>query len=304
VSGAATPRADPSDLPATLRDFVGSQAGHGIQAVSLEVVQRSGQPVISGRVLTFRQARDLRRLAGRHGATVSVEVVADPTLGLEEGWLEASVEVLDVWRDPGRAGQEAARQTQYLASDGPLRGLGAEAGWALVQGPDLAIGWAAARDLRETDAGSARRRWETLERAAEDASRPPAGGPVSPREVIARARAELDVPYVWGGTTHAGFDCSGLIQRVLLETTGVLLPRHTGDQRRVGSRVLGDDVRPGDLLFATPRAMKVGHVLLMTSGNRVLHACRTEHRVIEEGLEANAARYRHQGWRRPLQLGR
>jgi hypothetical protein len=70
----------------------------------------------------------------------------------------------------------------------------------------------------------------------------------------------------------------------------------------VGERVVGGGVRAGDLLFARPREQRVGHVLLMTSATTVLHACRTEHRVIEEGLAENARRYQHQGWRRPVQL--
>jgi murein DD-endopeptidase len=107
------------------------------------------------------------------------------------------------------------------------------------------------------------------------------------------------VPYRWGGTTGAGFDCSGLVQRVLHTATGVLLPKHTSDQRRTGVRVEPGQVRVGDLLFATPRGQKVGHVLLVSGLETVLHACRSELAVIEEPLAVNA----DQGYRRPVDFG-
>jgi cell wall-associated NlpC family hydrolase len=134
--------------------------------------------------------------------------------------------------------------------------------------------------------------------------------------LLEAARSHLGVPYRWGGTTDRGFDCSGLVQRVFAAATGVLLPKHTGDQRRVGARVArvarptnADanevvDVHPGDLLFATPRSQRVGHVMLLSSADTVLHACRTEMKVIEEPLSANARRYQHQGFRRPVLFGR
>ena len=289
-----------SALAEAVREFAHSQGGGGIPGVDVEVQERAGAPVVLGRVLTQRQAREVRELAGRHQATADVKVAADPDSGLEQGWVEAVVDPLDLWREPSRAGEEMGRQTQYAAADGPLRKLGSAGDFALVQGRDLALGWARAADLRATDASSGRQAWAAVVRPV------PADALAAPTEasgatLIERARAELGVPYVWGGTTHAGFDCSGLLQRVFVDATGVLLPRHTGDQRRVGRRVV-EGVRAGDLLFARPREQKVGHVVLVTSPTSVLHACRTEHLVIEESLEENARRYLHQGYRRPVAL--
>jgi cell wall-associated NlpC family hydrolase len=92
------------------------------------------------------------------------------------------------------------------------------------------------------------------------------------------------------------------VQRAFLAATGVLLPRHTAEQRRVGARITVAEVRAGDLLFASVRGRRVGHVMLMSGPDRVIHACRTEERVIEEDLAENALRYAHQGWRRPVLL--
>ena len=283
-----------------VRAFADARSGRGVTGVELAIGDLDGLPLVSGRVLTARQAREVCDLAREHGAAVDIRVAADPASGMEDGWVEPTGDLLEVWREPARAGEEMGRQTQYLRADGPLRAFGLDRGFMLVQGRDLAMGWVSAADVGATDPGPARAAWATVTHATGGATLPPtqAGGVDA---VLARARAELGVRYVWGGTTHAGYDCSGLLQRVLVESTGILLPRHTGDQRRVGARV-SDDARAGDLLFAAPRGQKVGHVLLMTSPSTVLHACRTEHRVIEEDLAENARRYRHQGYRRPVAL--
>ena len=75
-------------------------------------------------------------------------------------------------------------------------------------------------------------------------NRMPAG--LSP--VIDLAQQHLGVPYVWGGESPSGFDCSGLIQYVYRQL-GVSLPRVAADQARVGQPVASlADAVPGDLV--------------------------------------------------------
>lgn len=79
----------------------------------------------------------------------------------------------------------------------------------------------------------------------------------SAQTVIATAEKYLGVPYVWGGTTPSGFDCSGLMQYVF-HSVGVNLPRVSQDQQNVGTRISPDAVQPGDLVFMGNPAYHVG----------------------------------------------
>ena len=56
------------------------------------------------------------------------------------------------------------------------------------------------------------------------------------------------VPYVWGGETPAGFDCSGFVQYVFRQI-GVNLPRTADVQYELGRKVMQSDLQPGDLVF-------------------------------------------------------
>lgn len=70
-------------------------------------------------------------------------------------------------------------------------------------------------------------------------------------KIVQTARKYLGVPYVWGGTTPTGFDCSGLVQYVFLEcgVTKFKGLRVTTQQENAGKRIGITELQPGDLVF-------------------------------------------------------
>ncbi|BDR57326.1 NlpC/P60 family protein [Xylocopilactobacillus apis] len=84
--------------------------------------------------------------------------------------------------------------------------------------------------------------------------------------VVGIAAQYIGVPYVWGGSTPAGFDCSGLVQYVFNQA-GISLPRTTYGQINVGTPVSMSALQPGDLLFWGNY-----HVGIYAGGGRYIHA--------------------------------
>lgn len=94
--------------------------------------------------------------------------------------------------------------------------------------------------------------------------------------LVEHAAGFLGLPYLWGGTSEKGFDCSGLVQRIY-GLHGIRLPRDADPQSRVGEPVDpgpdGRDVRSGDLaFFVEPPGGRVTHVGILAGEGRMIHA--------------------------------
>jgi cell wall-associated NlpC family hydrolase len=80
----------------------------------------------------------------------------------------------------------------------------------------------------------------------------------------------LGTPYVWGGASPGGFDCSGLVMYAFAQV-GVYLPHHAASQYNFGTPVSQDELEPGDLVFFDG----LGHVGIYIGGGQFIHAPHT-----------------------------
>lgn len=96
----------------------------------------------------------------------------------------------------------------------------------------------------------------------------------------------ISSPYLWGGTSPFGYDCSGLVQAVF-RRCGVDLPRDSKDQSGCGQEVALSDARAGDLIFFP------GHVALCLNDLRIIHATRLRGMVLIESLDSDASDCRY-----------
>ena len=97
---------------------------------------------------------------------------------------------------------------------------------------------------------------------------PPASGVGASAAGI--AMGQLGVPYVWGGASPGGFDCSGLIMWAFAQV-GVSLPHNAAAQYGVGAPVDRASLQPGDLVFFNG----LGHVGIYIGGGQYVHAPHT-----------------------------
>jgi hypothetical protein len=101
----------------------------------------------------------------------------------------------------------------------------------------------------------------------------------SPARLLALGRRLLGTPYLWGGTSSHGYDCSGLVLR-LFEWAGIALPRDSHEQAALGYDFHDPALaRPGDLLFFAERGRPVSHVAISIGRGAILHASRSSVRI-------------------------
>lgn len=95
--------------------------------------------------------------------------------------------------------------------------------------------------------------------------------PESTNRVVDLAYKQLGIPYVWGGTTRAGFDCSGLTQYVYRNALGKNIGRVTTNQEYAGTKIPVSKAKPGDLLFWGARGSTY-HVAIYVGNGNYIHA--------------------------------
>ena len=151
-----------------------------------------------------------------------------------------SVDVAAVRAEPS---DDAERVTELLRGE-PVAVEGRRDGWARIQTAYDYFGWV--RD--EEIAGLA-------------------------GDVLEQARRYLGTPYLWGGMTERGIDCSGLVH-MAYRWLGRLVPRDADQQEAAGASVAEDDLERGDLI--TYGADEATHIAFWVGDGRILHSTERE----------------------------
>ena len=93
------------------------------------------------------------------------------------------------------------------------------------------------------------------------------------QDLVLNAMGFMGIPYKWGGTSpDTGFDCSGFVQFVFRQATGVILPRSSFDQVHYGISVMREELQPGDLVFFNTLRAPFSHVGIYIGENRFIHS--------------------------------
>lgn len=94
---------------------------------------------------------------------------------------------------------------------------------------------------------------------------------VEANSIFEVAKEYLNAPYLWGGKTPFGIDCSGLIQMVF-RFFGINLPRDASQQVDLGMKISYDEIESGDVAFFHNKDGKIIHVGILDGKGSIIHA--------------------------------
>jgi cell wall-associated NlpC family hydrolase len=213
------------------------------------------------RIAATHQIATTSRRTGAVFATcgLAVSLLAAPAYADHEGRVASASVDLSALTEDARAIVEAA----------PVVAAPAEATWtfenpgvtAVTPPPPPPI--VEEEPEPETEEAASRSRAsepQTATQAAPETVGAPAPASANGNAIVEIASSLVGIPYVWGGTTPSGFDCSGFTSYVYAQV-GITLPRTSGDQRYAGVEVPRDQAQPGDLIWSP------GHISIYAGGN-------------------------------------
>ena len=125
-------------------------------------------------------------------------------------------------------------------------------------------------------------------------------GNPSATEIIKNAQKYMGVPYVWGGDTPTGWDCSGYTQYVMRES-GITIPRTAAEQYATGIAVNKNDLKVGDMVFFTTYKPGASHVGFYMGDGKFIHASSAAKKVTINALSETYYAERYIGARRYIQ---
>lgn len=118
-------------------------------------------------------------------------------------------------------------------------------------------------------------------------------------QVVAYAKSFLGSRYVYGGTTPAGFDCSGFVGYVY-KNFGITLNRTSRDMYSNGVAVAKTDLQPGDILFFSSSGSTINHVGMYIGNRQFIHASTPATGVLIDSIDASYYSRTYVGARRVL----
>jgi len=116
--------------------------------------------------------------------------------------------------------------------------------------------------------------FRVLGKSATSASAKPTKSASSKTNTVAYAKRFMNVPYKWGGTTPAGFDCSGFLTYVYKNSANISLPRTVAGIYSRGAKV--SNPRVGDLVFFETYKKGASHAGIYLGGNQFIHSSTSE----------------------------
>lgn len=188
------------------------------------------------------------------------------------------------------------RQSQILRTDPPFKILREEKDCYLTETADHTFGWI---EKTKVKFAPAKDYWRTISRPKTNALvRVPR---VPDTQILRALKTFARTPYLWGGRTKKGADCSGFTQSIFFQLFGLLLPKNSREQKKYGVRVKRSEICPLDLVFFVHRTRGTSHVGLAFDG-KIWHLCLDKNKLASEALADISRNYKYVTARRIIHL--
>ena len=290
------------------------QQKYGVAVFDVEIENTKNGVKISGDVLTENQRDYIMSVLRKNKIKIkkeSLRILSDANARNEIGWAVIKNKITDLklrfvsGEIINKKILKRIRCSQAFKGD-ILRVLFKKDDQLLVQQNDLTLGWINRKDviLKKSDLY---KKWASgnfvLKGKIIFAKRfHSSNGTMEPAsEIVREVEKYLGAPYLLGGKSKKGIDCSSLTQAVYKNSLNIILPRHSWDQKEVGEKVNLKNIKSGDLVFLIKRSDQHKHVGIVEKNNPpsppyqggayLIHASLEKKKVIRQSLEEVFEKY-------------
>lgn len=301
------------------------QQKYGVAVFDIEMKNTKSRVEVKGNVLTENQKDDVLRVLKDKKIKIAkekIEILSDASRRNEIGWAVVKEKIIDL-RSRFVSSKiinckilNRVRCSQAF-KDEILRVLYKYEDQLLIQQNDLTLGWVNKSEV-VMKKKSLYKEWRNGNFAVKGGivkvtNRKIAKGLHSLKartmeptdKIIKEAGKYLGVKYVLGGKSKKGIDCSGFIQVVYKNSLGIILPKHSWDQKIVGGKVKLKNIKTGDLIFLIKKKNRYKHVgIVERSMDKIclIHSSLDKRKVVRQSLEEVLKSYNFIDARRVVSL--
>lgn len=244
---------------------------YGFCLMEYKIEKKAGKEFFKATVLLESQKNDILETLGKSlDAKITViSKAAKPPLGYGKS-KNAITDILSRPIENIGKNINKHRSTQVKKSDFAFDILLEKDDWLLIRLADKTIGWIKKEFVKTTGKKTTHKFDKKINKAS----------------LLKVAKKYIGATYLLGGTTEDGIDCSGLTQRLLLESSNIMLPKNSKDQAKLGVKIPLSNAKTGDLILLEEKSKKTSHIaMFIDDKNSVIHSCLKNKKVMVENLQ-------------------